>query len=143
MMYAFVDASSVGHNLEDHYMTGADLVRLGEKIKAAMREQYTPIHPENPAIRSVANLVLSNPLVTEERGKATKNATIVMPGCLDRSPYGTGTCARMAVLHARGLLEAGESWVNKSMINTESVGRIVKTTKVGDYEAIMMLVESR
>lgn len=143
MMFAFVDASSVGYNLEDHYKTGAELVKLGEKIKAAVRKQITPVHPENPAIRGVTNLVFTNPLVEEERGKVAKNATVVMPGRLDRSPCGTGTCARMAVLHARGLLDVGESWVSKSMIDTEFVGRIVRTTKVGDYEAIVPTVKGR
>jgi proline racemase len=143
MMYAFVDAAAVGQNLEDHYKTGADLVKFGETIKAAVREHFTPVHPENPAIRGVTNLVFTTPLTIEERGKVTKNATVVMPGRLDRSPCGTGTCARMAVLHARGLLDVGEAWVNKSMINTEFVGRIVRTTKVGDYEAIVPTVKGR
>jgi|SRR5690242_11745207 len=143
MMFAFVDVASVGHNLEDHYKNGAELVRLGEKIKAAVREHITPVHPENPAIRGVTNIVFTTPLAAEERSKVTKNATVVMPGRFDRSPCGTGTCARMAVLHARGQLEVGESWVNKSPINTEFVGRIVRTTKVGEYEAVVPAVKGR
>ena len=143
MMFAFVDAAAVGQILEDHYKTGADLVRLGEVIKTAVREQFTPVHPENPAIRGVTNVVFTTPLTIEERGKVTRNATVVMPGRLDRSPCGTGTCARMAVLHARGLLDVGEGWVNKSMIDTEFIGRIVRTTKVGDYEAIVPTVKGR
>jgi len=143
MMFAFVDVAAVGHNLEDHYENGTELVKLGEKIKAAVREQYTPVHPENPAIRGVTNVVFTNPLVEEERGKVTKNATVVSPGRFDRSPCGTGTCARMAVLHARGLLEVGESWANKSPIDTEFIGRIARTTKVGEYEAVVPTVKGR
>ena len=143
MVFAFVDVATVGQNLADHHKTGADLVKLGEKIKAAVREQFTPVHPENPAIQGVTNLVFTAPLITEERGKVTQNATVVMPGRLDRSPCGTGTCARMAVLYARGLLNVGESWVNKSMIDSEFIGRIVKTTKVGEYDAIVPTVRGR
>lgn len=143
MMFAFVDVAAVSHNLEDHYKNGAELVRLGEKIKAAVREHITPVHPENPAIRGVTNVVFTDPLLEEERGKVTKNATVVMPGRFDRSPCGTGTCARMAVLHARGQLEIGENWVNKSPINTEFIGRIVRTTKVGEYEAVVPAVKGR
>ena len=142
-MFAFVDVAAVGHSLEDHYKNGAELVKLGEKIKAAVREQYKPVHPENSAIAGVQNVVFTNPLVEEERGKVTKNATVVSPGRFDRSPCGTGTCARMAVLHARGLLGVGESWVNKSPIDTEFVGRIARTTKVGEYEAVVPVVKGR
>lgn len=143
MMFAFVDVATVGHSLADHYENGADLVKLGEKIKAAVRKSFTPVHPENPAIRGVTNVVFTDPLVNEERGKVTKNATVVSPGRFDRSPCGTGTCARMAVLHARGLLEVGESWVNKSPIDTEFIGRIAKATKVGEYEAVVPVVKGR
>ncbi|KAJ8109633.1 hypothetical protein OPT61_g7316 [Boeremia exigua] len=143
MMFALVDIATLSHNLDDHYNNGPELVKLGERIKAAVREQFTPVHPENPAIRGVTNLVFTTPLVAEERCKVTKNATVVMPGRFDRSPCGTGTCARMAVLHARGQLAVGESWVNKSPIDTEFVGRIVKTTKVGEYDAIVPTVKGR
>lgn len=143
MMYSFVDVSSVGFSLEDHYKSGAALVLLGERIKAAIREQFTPVHPENPAIRGVTGLVFTTPLVKEDRGKVTKTATVVMPGRFDRSPCGTATCARMAILHAKGLLEVGESWINKSPIDTEFVGRIARTAKVGEYEAIVPTVKGR
>lgn len=142
-MFAFVDVTSVGHSLEDHYKNGAELVNLGEKIKTAVREQYTPVHPENPAITGVQNVVFTNPLVEEERWKVTKNATVVSPGRFDRSPCGTGTCARMAVMHARGLLKVGESWVNKSPIDTEFIGRIARTARVGEYDAIVPVVKGR
>jgi proline racemase len=143
MMCAFVNAAAVGQNLEDHNKTGAELVKLGEKIKSAVREQSTPVHPENTAIRGVTNVVFTAPLGTEDRGKVTKNATVVMPGRLDRSPCGTGTCARMAVLHARGLLDVEDTLVSKSIIDTEFIGRIVRTTKVGEYDAIVPTIRGR
>lgn len=142
-MFAFVDVASVGHNLEDHYTNGSELVKLGERIKTAVREQYTPVHPENAAIKGVQNVVFTNPLVEEARGKVTKNATVVSPGRFDRSPCGSGTCARMAVLHARGLLEIGESWVNKSPINSEFIGRIVRITRMERYQAVVPVVKGR
>jgi proline racemase len=143
MMCAFVDAAAVSQDLKDHYQTGAELVKLGEMIKSAVREQFTPVHPENSAIQGVTNVIFTTPLATEDRGKVTRNATVVMPGRLDRSPCGTGTCARMAVLHARGLLDVGDTLVNKSIMDTEFVGRIVKTTQVGEYEAIVPTIKGR
>ncbi|KAJ4288168.1 hypothetical protein N0V90_012185 [Kalmusia sp. IMI 367209] len=143
MIFAFVDVAAVGHSLEDHQEDGATLVQLGEKIKAAVRAHITPVHPENPAIRGVTNVVFVDPLTDTPSGKASKNATVVMPGRLDRSPCGTGTCARMAVLHARGLLNVGDTFLNRSIIDTEFLGRVVNTTIIGNYPAIVPSVKGR
>ena len=61
-------------------------------------------------------------------GKATRNTCIVAPGRSDRSPTGTGTCARMAVLHARGRMSVGDTLVHSSIIGTEFEGRILAET---------------
>lgn len=143
MMFAFVNVASVGYTLQDYYKNGPELVKLGEKIKAAVRKQYSAVHPTNPAITGVTNVVFTTPLVERDGQKITKNATVVMPGRFDRSPCGTGTCARMAVLHARNMLEVGETWVNKSPIDTEFIGRIVSTTTVGQYQAVVPTVKGR
>lgn len=147
MIFAIINAGSVGQEIEDRDKNGASLVELGERIKAEVRRKYTPVHPENPAIRGVTNVVFAEPLVDEEGGKTSKNATIVMPGRLDRSPCGTGTCARMAVLHARGLLNVGERFRNRSIIETEFIGRIRSTTTVGQgnsmYPAIVPTIKGR
>ena len=55
----------------------------------------------------------------------------------DRSPCGTGTCGRMAVLHATGDLSRGEEFVNQSIIGSEFIGKIKDVTKVGEYSAIL------
>ena len=60
-----------------------------------------------------------------------------MTGILDRSPYGTGTCAKMAVLHARGLLEVEQDYVNAGPLGTTFTGRIIKETTVGPHRAIV------
>ena len=58
----------------------------------------------SPASRSCSSTVRSPGV-----GKVTRNTCIVAPGRSDRSPTGTGTCARMAVLHARGLMQVGDA----------------------------------
>ena len=62
---------------------------------------------------------------------------------IDRSPCGTGTCARMAVLHARGELGVGQRFVSKSIIGTRFVGEIVGETRVGEFPAIIPEVSGR
>lgn len=67
-----------------------------------------------------------------------------MPGRFDRSPCGTGTCARLALLHARGELDVGEELVNyNSLTNSKFDSRIVQKTRVGKYDAIVPAVKGR
>lgn len=67
----------------------------------------------------------------------------IHPGWFDRSPCGTGTSARMAQLHARGLLELGTDFVNESFIGTEFTGRLVGGTTVGGLPAVVPTVTGR
>ncbi len=58
-------------------------------------------------------------------------------GALDRSPCGTGTCARMAALYARGQLAIGEKFSHRSIIGSEFVGELTGTTTIGPYAAVL------
>lgn len=142
MHYVLVDAASIGLSISNS--CGPKLVEVGERIKAAVRETYTPIHPENSAIREVTILEFNEPLhIASDGSKIATNTVVVSPGRFDRSPCGTGTSARMAVLHARGELKEGEVFRHRSIIGTEFVCHISATTKVGDYDAVLPTVKGR
>jgi proline racemase len=64
----------------------------------------------------------------------------VSPGRLDRSPCGTGTSARLAVMHARGLIEKGEALVHESIIGTRFTGTIVDTAPVGTSTGVVTTI---
>jgi proline racemase len=70
-------------------------------------------------------------------GAVSRNAVVVAPGRLDRSATGTGLSARMATLHARGLMRIGETMTHSSVIGSTFDGRIVSETAVGDRPAIV------
>ncbi|KAJ9633582.1 hypothetical protein H2204_006788 [Knufia peltigerae] len=139
MIYALVDASSVGLKVDSSQ--GRALVEVGERIKSAVQQHTDPIHPENPAIRGVSILQFTEPLRDTTTGKAASNTVVVSPGRLDRSPCGTGTCARLAVLHARSLLKVGETFRHQSVIGTEFVAHIRGTAQVGRYPAVLPTVK--
>lgn len=141
MWYVLVDAASLGLKIES--ADGQRLVEVGERVKRAVQRQYTPVHPENPSIKGVTVLALTEPLTDGPNGKISKNTVVVSPGRFDRSPCGTGTCARMAVLHARGELKVGESFVYRSIIDTEFVCHIRGIAKVGSYDAVLPTVKGR
>ena len=133
MWYAIADASELGFAIDPN--EARELSRVGELIRAAAREQLPCAHPENPEIAGVSIVQIAEPW--QGIGEVTKNAVVVAPGRLDRSATGTGLSARMAVLYARGSMHVGDSMTHASAIGSTFDGRIVETTTVGDYTAIV------
>lgn len=141
MIYCIVNTADVGVSLRRD--EARDLVALGERIKEAAAEQLPSIHPENPQIRTINQTEFAGPLEIVNGVKTSKNAVVVSPGRLDRCPCGTGTSARVALLHDRGELAVGETFVHKSILDTEFECRIVGTTSAGDVPAVIPEVSGR
>jgi proline racemase len=139
--FAIVDAHALGFRLSRDEARA--LVETGERIKAAAAEQHPVTHPENPGIHTVTFTQFAAPLERSQDAYTSRNAVVVSPGKIDRSPCGTGTCARMAVLHARGRLRAGERFLNRSIIDTEFEGAIVRTLEAGGQAAIEPTISGR
>ena len=133
MWYAIADAAQLGFAIEPH--EARDLSRAGELIRAAAREQLPCVHPEQPDVAGVSIVQIAEPW--QGIGAVTKNAVVVAPGRLDRSATGTGLSARMAVLHARGLMGVGDAMTHASAIGSTFDGRIVAETSVGGLPAIV------
>jgi proline racemase len=136
--FAIVDASSVG--LEVDAAAAPRLVDAGLAIVDAVEAAARPVHPEDPRIAGCHHVVFTAPGTD---GADARNATAIHPGYLDRSPCGTGTCARMAQLHARGELAVGAPFVNASPIGSRFTGRIVGETTVAGRPAIVPEITGR
>jgi proline racemase len=135
MAYVLVDAAAVGFGLTPD--EGRDLCTLGQAIKHAAAQQLPAVHPDDPRIPGITQTEFTGPLRRADGVLTAKNAVIVSPGRLDRSPCGTGTSARLAVLHAKGEISVGESFIHESVIGTRFDGRVESTTSVGPYDAII------
>ena len=133
MWYAIADARALGFALEPH--EARDLSLTGELIRAAAREQLSCAHPENPAIAGVSIVQIAEPW--QGIGQVSRNAVVVAPGRLDRSATGTGLSARLAVLHARGVMQVGDAMTHASVLGSTFDGRIVSEARVGDRVAIV------
>jgi proline racemase len=145
MFYYIAEAAPLGFRLTPD--EGRDIVRAGEMIKAAVREQLPVVHPDNPEIRGVTIGVLSGPPSSPSADR--KNAVVVSTGTLDwnnpsswtgaidRSPCGTGTCAMMAVLHAKGELPLHRDFRHEGILGTIFTGRLIEETRVGPYPAVV------
>jgi proline racemase len=151
MWYAMAEAAQFGLTLTPE--AGHDIVRICEAIKTAAHEQLPAVHPENEQIAGVSIGQLWGP--PTRPGAAYKNAVVVSTGtfdwdrpatwtgAIDRSPCGTGTCARMASLHARGKLSLHQDFVHEGILGTTFTGRLLEETQVGPYPAVVPTISGR
>jgi proline racemase len=133
MWYAIADSRALGFSLEPS--EARDLCTVGEAIRAAARGQLPCRHPVNPDIAGVSIVQIAEPW--RGVGAVSKNAVVVAPGRLDRSATGTGLSARMAVLHARGLIGVGDVMMHASLLGSTFEGRVVSETTAGGQPAIV------
>jgi proline racemase len=133
MWYAIADARALDFALEP--AEARDLSRVGELIRVAAREQLPCVHPTNPAIEGVSIVQIAEPW--RGVGAVSKNAVVVAPGRLDRSATGTGLSARIAALHARGLMHVGDTMTHASVIGSTFDGRIVRELDLAGTRAIV------
>ncbi|RWF35229.1 proline racemase family protein, partial [Mesorhizobium sp.] len=139
MFYAIVDAPALGLSVTPD--EARELAVAGEKVRRAAREQLDVVHPEFDNVRGVSIVQFAMPF--QGPGKVTRNTCIVSPGRSDRSPTGTGTSARMAVLHARGQMKEGEVLIHESIIGSRFTGRIVGLTEIAGRKAIVPEITGR
>ena len=112
-----------------------ELVRLGMLITEAADEQVNVRHPIRQYIDSIDVAEFYDPR-GDHVGRG-RNAVIYGEAHIDRSACGTGTSAKMALLHRRGMLGVGETFVNESPLGSTFEGRIAEETTVGPYPAIV------
>lgn len=151
MFYVIAEAQLVGLTLVPD--RAREITRVGEMIKAAAREQLPAVHPENPEISGVTIGVISAPPTHPEA--TLKNAAIVSTGtldwdraeswtgALDRSPCGTGTCAKMAALYAKGQLGLNEDFHHEGILGTVFTGRLVREAQVGNFRAVVPTISGQ
>jgi len=131
--FAIVDARALGFEVKP--AEARELVAVGNRIKAAAAEQLPVRHPENPEIHTITFTEFAMPF--QGPGTVSRNAVIVSPGRIDRSPCGTGTSARLAALHAKGLLKAGQGFTSESIIGSHFQAGIAAETDVAGRKAVV------
>ncbi|MBP1636214.1 MAG: proline racemase [Acidobacteria bacterium] len=151
MFYVIAEAEPFGLRLTPD--EGRDIVRIGEMIKSATQEQLPVVHPENPEIAGVTIAQLSGPplgsdadrrnAVVVSTGKLDWDRPATWTGAIDRSPCGTGTCAKMATLHARGRLGLDRDFRHEGILGTVFTGRLVEETTVGGRPAVVPTITGR
>ena len=139
--FVIADARALGFSLTAD--EAADLVATGLKITRAANEQLGFVHPLNKDWAHISFCQIAAPVERIDGVLTAANAVVIRPGKIDRSPCGTGCSARMAVLHAKGLMRQGQRYIGRSIIDSRFIGEIVGTTTVGNHAAIIPTITGR
>ncbi|EFO28915.1 proline racemase [Roseibium sp. TrichSKD4] len=139
--FVVVDANALGFKLDAS--EAGQLAELGVRITNAANEQLQFQHPENRDWDHFSFCLFAGPLKRDGSHLTAKSAVSIQPGKIDRSPTGTATSARMALLHASGKMKVGDTLTTRSIIGSEFHGKIHSTTKVGDLPAIIPEISGR
>lgn len=127
--FALVNVRSLNTKVEPNKIR--ELIDLGLEIREKLNHTITITHPEGEKAEKIELVEIF------EETSPPRNVVVFGSGQVDRSPCGTGTCAKMAALYAHKKLEVGEVYRYRSIINTEFLGRIVEETRVGNYKAVI------
>lgn len=137
--YAVVQAEDIGVQVEMEQL--AELQEWGRRIKEQIEAKMEVVHPLEPELKGIYGVIISDKPRVE--GSDLRNVTIFADKQVDRSPCGTGTAARVATLHARGKLALGESFVHEGIVGSQFIGKVVATTQVGSYPAVIPSIEGK
>ncbi len=141
MIYVIVNAAKLGFGVVPSEARA--LVEMGERIKLAAAQQLPSVHPENPAIHTINQTLFAGPLEMAAGCLQSRNAVIVSPGRIDRCPCGTGTSARMALLHARGDLAMGARFRHRSILDTVFDCQVLGAAQAGGVAGIVPEIAGR
>ncbi|MCV0394239.1 MAG: 4-hydroxyproline epimerase [Rhizobiaceae bacterium] len=131
--YAIIEPQENFDDMADH--SAGDLVAWSPVLRERLNAAHEFVHPLDPAIKGLSHVMWTGrPTVA---GADARNAVFYGDKAIDRSPCGTGTSARMAQLHAKGRLKAGDDFAHESIIGSVFRGRVEKEAAIGDRVGIV------
>jgi proline racemase len=115
------------------------LIELGRELKRSLEARYEIVHPLEPELRDVYGVIFWQ----DEDGHALtqRNVTVFADGEVDRSPCGSGTSARLALLDRSGRLPRGNELRHLSIVGSEFRARVVGDAEVAGIPAVLTEVE--
>jgi proline racemase len=113
------------------------LIELGRAVKRALEAEREWVHPLEPELRDIYGVVFWQ----DEGPACQRNVTVFADGEVDRSPCGSGTSARLAILERAGELERGEELVHEGIAGAEFRARVTGDAQVAGRPAVITEVE--
>jgi proline racemase len=139
--FVLVNAAEIGFEIKPD--EAKDISELGAKITASANQQLGFSHPENSDWNHISFCEFALPLFKEEGVMVSRNAVVIDPGKIDRSPCGTGCSARMAVLNAKGEMKKGDRMIGQSIIDSRFDCKIVDEVHIGNKKGIIPSIRGR
>ena len=136
--YASVEAAGLGLTVSARDLPR--LIELGREIKHELERLREFVHPLEPELRDIYGVTFLESL-EREPSPTQRNVTIFADGEVDRSPCGSGTSARLALLSAAGDLTQGEILSSRSIIDTEFTGQVVGEVVLAGTAAVVTEIE--
>ena len=139
--FVIADARALGFRIAPD--EARDLAETGMRIARAANAQIGFTHPVNHDWNHISFCQIAAPAETVDGVRQGANAVIVAPGKIDRSPTGTGCCARMAVMRAKGEMQPGDGFTAVSIIGSRFEGRIEADITLAGRPAIIPSVSGQ
>jgi proline racemase len=135
-IYASVEAHAAGLSVTAEHLP--DLINLGRQVKRALADSPYARHPADPRLSGIYGTIIVDDLGSDDAGNLyQRNVTVFADGEVDRSPCGSGTCARLAALHASGQLGVGQVLTHESIVGTRFHARVQDRRTVGGRPAVI------
>jgi proline racemase len=116
------------------------LIALQRELRPALDAAVPVVHPEDPGLAGIYGVIFWERLPGP---RSQRNVTVFADGEVDRSPCGSGTSARLAILHARGELAVGELLDHRSIVDSAFSASVVGVTTVAGRPAVITEVEGQ
>ena len=135
-IYAQLDVAQIGLSVTPERY--GEIIAIGREIKWALNDSEYAEHPTDSRLSGIYGTIVYEDLVKGADGlKRQRNATIFADGEVDRSPCGSGTCARLATLVEKKQLKIGEVLKHDSIVDSQFLG-VAKAQVTSDgYDAIL------
>ncbi|HYO32416.1 MAG TPA: proline racemase family protein [Nocardioidaceae bacterium] len=136
-IYASVDASQLGLHVSPQMHS--ELITVGREVKRALRGSPSADHPEDPRLSGIYGTILFEELADSSEGGDIhqRNVTIFADGQVDRSPCGSGTSARMAVLVDEDRMGLNGVLLHESIIGARFTGRVLDIVRVAGRNGVL------
>jgi proline racemase len=133
--YASVTAPDVGLVVRPENL--GRFVTVAREIKDVLGQVSTVQHPVDKRLSGLYGTIFFEERDHEGPGLRQRNVTVFADGEIDRSPCGSGTSARLAILDSRAELPRGETLVHESVIGTRFTGEVIGDTEVAGVHAVV------
>ena len=138
-IYASVCATDLGLQVTPAHLP--ELIRIGRQIKWVLNEHVSAQHPTDARLSGVYGTIWFDDLSDDDTVLHQRNCTVFADGEVDRSPCGSGTSARLALLEAQGRVNEAKTLVHESIIGTQFIGTVVSSTTEGSRKAVITQVQ--